>query len=265
MSHSHAQIVATLGPASKNRNIIERMINHQMDVVRLNFSWGTYEEHARYIKTVHDVAQTLNKTIPIIQDLSGPRIQQEDGHHFDTSETSVITEKDKKDLAFGLEQAVDYVALSYVGSADDVRELKQLITDEGKQTPVIAKIERAEALKNLTGIVSEADAIMVARGDLGNTIPLEKIPWVEKEIITSCKKAGKPVITATQMLLSMTENPSPTRAEVTDVFFAIMNGSDAVMLSEESASGKYPVESVAMMERIVQEAEHHHDGTTNLL
>lgn len=226
-----------------------------MDVVRLNFSWGTYEEHAGYIKTVRDVAAKLGKRIPIIQDLSGPRMQQEKGHHFDPSLEELITPKDIADLKFGLEHDVDYVAMSYVGSAEDVAELKRLIKESGKETPVISKIERQKAIDAIDAIIAVSDAIMIARGDMGNEVPLEKIPVIEKEIIEKCKKAGKPVITATQMFLSMTENPEPTRAEVTDVFFAITNGSDAIMLSEETSRGKYPVEAVMIMERAALEAE----------
>jgi pyruvate kinase len=125
----------------------------------------------------------------------------------------------------------------------------------GKILPIISKIERKIAYENLDEIIDVSDAIMIARGDLGNEVPLEKIPFIEKNIIVKCKEKGKPVIVATQMLLSMTQNPTPTRAEVTDVAYAIINGADAVMLSEESASGKYPVEAVIMMEKIISESE----------
>jgi len=265
MKHSRAQIVATIGPASKEKDILKQMISHQMDVARLNFSWGTYEEHAAYINSIREVAEELNKKVPIIQDLSGPRLQQKEGHNFDSSADSIITEKDLKDLEFGLEQSVDYVAMSYIGKAEDVLEIKNAIRKLGKNTPVIAKIERQESLTDIDRIVEVADAVMIARGDLGNAIPLERIPWVEKEIIEKCKKKKRPVITATQMLLSMTENPKPTRAEVTDVFFAIINGSDAIMLSEETATGKYPAETIIMMEKITQEAEKHYKREINML
>lgn len=265
MEYSRAQIVATLGPASRDADTIEQMAQHQMDVVRLNFSWGTHEEHAGYIKTVRDVAAKLGKRIPIIQDLSGPRMQQEKGHHFDPSLQELITPKDIADLKFGLDHDVDYVAMSYVGSANDVVELKRIIKESGKNTPVISKIERQKAIDAIDAIIAVSDAIMIARGDMGNEVPLEKIPLVEKEIIEKCKKAGKPVITATQMFLSMTDSPEPTRAEVTDVFFAITNGSDAVMLSEETSRGKYPIEAVTMMERAVLEAEKQQNLTINPL
>ncbi len=265
MEHSRAQIVATLGPACSTRETIEQMMIHQMDVVRLNFSWGTHDDHAGYIETVRSLADKLARRVPIIQDLSGPRMQQQKGHHFDPSIKELITPKDLDDLKFGLAHDVDYIAMSYVGTADDVKELKRIISDAGKHTPVISKIERQKAIDNIDAIIAASDAIMIARGDMGNEVPLEKIPFVEKEIIEKCKKAGKPVITATQMFLSMVESPEPTRAEVTDVFFAITNGSDAVMLSDETANGKYPVEAILNMEKVVLEAEKLYHLTVNQL
>ncbi len=255
MNYSRAQIVATIGPASRDPEIIKKMISHQMDVARLNFSWGSYEEHDHYIKTIRQAAHELDRKIPIIQDLSGPRMKTEDGHEINPDAIEVITPKDLADLKFGLEHKVDYIAMSYVGSKDDVLRIKHEIKNLGGHTQVIAKIERKIALNNLDSIIHVADAIMIARGDLGNEVPLEKIPFIGLDIIKRCKEALKPVITATQMMLSMTENPTPTRAEVTDVAFAIVNGSDAVMLSEETARGKYPVETVIMMEKIVSESE----------
>ncbi len=255
--NSKAQIVATIGPATKDREIIREMISHNMDAARLNFSWGTYGEHADYIKNIREEARRIGKTIPIIQDLSGPRIQEKNSHKFNDKREETITEKDLADLKFGIEHQVDYVAMSYVGSASDVQTLRQEMIKLGRSIPVIAKIERKISLDNIDEIIKEADAIMIARGDLGNEIPLEQIPFVEKEIIQKCKTAGKPVIVATQMMLSMMESPLPTRAEITDVAFAILNGADAVMLSEESARGKYPLEAVIMMERGIVEAEKH--------
>lgn len=254
---SEAQIVATIGPASKDKKIIQEMISHNLDVARLNFSWGTYAEHVDYIKNIRESAQALGKRIPIIQDLSGPRKQGEERHEFDKNSVGVITEKDLADLKFGVEQGVDYVAMSYVSSAEDIKLLCAEIEKLGKKIPIIAKIERKTALDNLVQIIKEADAVMIARGDLGNEVPLEQIPFIEKEIIDRCKQAGKPVIVATQMMLSMKENEEPTRAEITDIAYAILNGADAVMLSEESASGKYPLRAVEIMERAIIEAEKH--------
>ncbi|MFA5934092.1 MAG: pyruvate kinase [Candidatus Paceibacterota bacterium] len=265
--NSKSQIVATIGPATKDKEIIRKMIEHQMDVVRLNFSWGTLEEHASYIHTVREVATEFNKRIPIIQDLSGPRIQGgKSGHHFNESISEILTETDKSNLAFGLEQGIDYVAMSYVGNKDDILLLRDEMKKFGKVVPIIAKIERMEALEHIDEIIEASDVIMIARGDLGNEVPLEKIPFIEKMIIEKCKIVGKPVITATQMLISMVDQPFPTRAEVTDVTFAILMGSDAVMLSDETATGHYPVEAVIMMEKIIIEAEQHtNGGVVNIL
>jgi pyruvate kinase len=166
-----------------------------------------------------------------------------------------LTKKDKEDLAFGIEQEVDYVALSFVRSATDVMKAKSFIEKRGSAIPLIAKIEKHEALENIDEILHVVDGIMIARGDLGVETPLEKVPLVQKLLIKKSNQAGKPVITATQMLRSMVDSPRPTRAEVTDVANAILDGTDAVMLSEETATGKYPVKSVATMARIAEDAE----------
>jgi pyruvate kinase len=166
-----------------------------------------------------------------------------------------LTAKDRKDLAFALEQDANYIAVSFVRHPEDVVLAKNLIRRAGKDTPVIAKLEKPEAIENLDAILRVADAVMVARGDLGVEMNPERVPVVQKLIINRAREARRPVITATQMLESMTENPRPTRAEASDVANAIFDGSDAVMLSAETASGKYPVESVSMMARIIEEAE----------
>ena len=167
----------------------------------------------------------------------------------------ILTNKDYEDLAFGLAQDVDYVALSFVRSAADIEVARAYMRAQGKVRPIIAKIEKHEALVDLDKIVDAVDGIMVARGDLGVDIPPEKVPTAQRLIIEKANFAGKPVITATQMLKSMTDAPRPTRAEVTDVTNAVLEGTDAVMLSEESAMGQYPVEAVATMSRIAEEAE----------
>jgi pyruvate kinase len=166
-----------------------------------------------------------------------------------------LTDKDHEDLRFALENEVDYVALSFVRSTQDIRELKALISEADAEVPVIAKLEKPEAISELEEIVTIADAIMVARGDLGVEIPPEEVPILQKQIISLCSRMRKPVITATQMLDSMRTNPRPTRAETSDVANAILDGTDAVMLSGETAIGSYPVESVAMMRRIAAFAE----------
>lgn len=166
-----------------------------------------------------------------------------------------ITDKDKDDLAFGLEHGVDFVAMSFVRSAEEVRGLRDLVSQLGGSVPIIAKIEKHEAVDRFDKILAAADGVMVARGDLGVETAPEQVPVVQKMAIAKCNAVGKPVITATQMLNSMVENPRPTRAEASDVANAIFDGTDAVMLSAETSVGKYPVESVRMMARIAGRAE----------
>jgi len=236
------------------------MVEHQLDVVRFNFSWGDTDMRIEQIALVREVARERGRHIPIIIDLPGPRVQEEGSHTYNRSAVSALTEQDRVFIRFAVAQGVDYIAVSFVGSPDDIRECKAFVKGLGGNQKIIAKIERAVALESLGAIIAEADAVMVARGDLGNEVPLEQIPFVQERIIRESKLAGKPVITATQMLLSMVNSPVPTRAEVTDVTNAILEGSDAIMLSEESAIGKYPVEVIAMMERIAAEAEIHMQG-----
>jgi pyruvate kinase len=166
-----------------------------------------------------------------------------------------FTGKDQKDLLFGIDMNVDYVAISFVRDASDIRKVKEWLKHRKQQIPLIAKIEKPEALHNIEEILSEADGIMVARGDLGVEIPPEEVPLIQKELIDEANKRGKIVITATQMLESMTEHLRPTRAETTDVANAVIDGTDALMLSAETATGKYPVEAVRMMDRIIRYTE----------
>jgi pyruvate kinase len=168
-----------------------------------------------------------------------------------------VTPKDREDLLFALDAGADYVAVSFVRTAADVLSAKAVIRKAGRNTPVISKLEKPEAMDNLEEILRASDGVMVARGDLGVELPPEQVPVLQKRIISLARELRVPVITATQMLESMTENPRPTRAEASDVANAIFDGSDAVMLSAESASGRYPVESVCMMDRIVRETEAH--------
>ena len=261
---SRAQIIASIGPASGDTGLLEKMIQAGMDVARINFSHGTHESNGGYIKSIRDAASRTGKKVPVVQDLAGPREQTGATHSFD-ARAAEITEKDLDDLAFGISVGVDYIAQSFVGNADDVHALRKAIEGRGARIPIIAKIERQEALDHIVEIIAAADAIMVARGDLGLAVPIEEIPFIERDIIAKTKFANKPVITATQMLLSMKDNPEPTRAEVTDVEYAILLGSDAVMLSEETALGKYPLEAVAEMEKIVTRAERAESFTVNLL
>jgi pyruvate kinase len=336
------KIIATIGPASEDKDVLRRMAQAGMNVTRLNFSHGEHAWHAAVIGRVRELSYELNVPIGILADIQGPRIRLrvaremsvkrgekvlvsdvayeeelaerkdevifldqsgiaagiEPGHllliedgllqlkavrnedgvieaevlndgviknrkgvNLPDSKLSlpVLTEKDEKDLAFVVREGVDYVGLSFVGSAEDirwVREKMRALAGEGMEIPkIVAKIERKEAVKNLDAIIEEADAIMVARGDLGIEMPESEVVLLQKEIIAKSLQGVKPVIVATQMMKSMTENPRPTRAEVSDVSNAVIDHADAVMLSEESAMGKYPVETVAMMAEIVTKTE----------
>ena len=350
------KIVATIGPASESKDILEKMIKSGMNVARLNFSHGTHKSHQKIIKNIRQVSKKLDEPIAIIQDLQGPRIRigdlkenlevkknekvflipendfeeneiklkkipvsyedfaqnlrknnfiliadgiiqlkvlekKEDGAKCEvlnkgiissqaginfpgiTRQISIITEKDKKDLQFGISQGVDFVALSFVGKAKDISETKNLIhkyysefsqKNIGRSSKksqrisfplIIAKIETQEAIKNFDEILKVADGIMIARGDLGVEVSLEKVPLIQKEIIGKCLQKAKPVIVATQMLNSMIRFPRPTRAEVSDVANAVIDHTDAVMLSGETAFGQYPLKSVGIMAKIIKETE----------
>ena len=172
---------------------------------------------------------------------------------------SSLTEKDKKDLAFGLENGVDWIALSFVRSSKDINELRKIINSKKLKTKIIAKIEKPLALKNIDKIIESSDALMVARGDLGVEIPMESVPIYQKRIVNKCNKQFKPVIIATQMLESMIDSKTPTRAEANDVANAVLDGADAVMLSAESATGKYPVLTVKNMDKIINSIEKNSD------
>ncbi|MFN8527040.1 MAG: pyruvate kinase [Anaerolineae bacterium] len=170
---------------------------------------------------------------------------------------SAITDKDRDDVEFAVSKNTEYIAMSFVRSEDDLREMRWLIRHLGGNSAIIAKIEKHEALENLESIIASADGVMVARGDLGVEIPAEEVPYHQKRMIRLCNESSKPVITATQMLNSMVDNPRPTRAEASDVYNAILDGTDAIMLSNETASGKYPVRAVETMVNIASIAERH--------
>ncbi|SMD44188.1 pyruvate kinase [Aquiflexum balticum DSM 16537] len=175
-----------------------------------------------------------------------------------------LTEKDIEDLEFGLKNDVDWIALSFVRTADDIIDLRERITKAGKKCKIVAKIEKPEALENIDSIIEATDAIMVARGDLGVEVPMEKVPLWQKKMVSKCKLACKPVIIATQMLESMTTHPRPTRAETNDVATAVLDGADAVMLSAETASGQFPINSVKAMSSIINYIENNQDVFHNL-
>ena len=203
-----------------------------------------------------EVLETTDTDVRCLVRIGGP-LSSRKGINLPTRSIDVasLTDKDRDDLAFGIQQGVDYVALSFVRNALDVLEARRFIQERSSDIPLIAKIEKHEALNNMDEIIQASEGIMVARGDLGIEIPMEKVPLVQKTLIEKTNRAGKPVITATQMLGSMVENPRPTRAEVTDVANAVLDGTDAVMLSEETAIGKHTVEAVAMMARIATDVE----------
>jgi len=329
------KIVATIGPASRNVETLGRMMDAGLNVVRMNFSHGSKEDHRETYDMVRNLAREKGVTVGILQDLQGPKIRVgtfkngpvmlvkgeafiltsevvdgdvkrattqyaglvqdvrpgmklllDDGNlelevvrveGQDILTTVVIggklsdkkginvpeaalsvpalAAKDREDLAFGAELGVDWVALSFVRSREDMLDARAELARHGSKAKLMAKIEKPTAVERFAEILAESDGIMVARGDLGVECLPEDVPIIQKKLIRACREANKPVITATQMLESMRENPRPTRAEASDVANAIMDGTDAVMLSAESASGMYPIESVQMMDRIARATE----------
>lgn len=207
--------------------------------------------------TIRLVVERVEKGEIFCRVVSGGVLRSRQGINVPGVRLSVeaLTEDDKKHLAFGLREGVEFVAMSFVRDADDVFKLKHQIKELGKDVPVVAKIEKHEATEVISGILEATDAVMVARGDLGLEIPLERVPVLQKSIIQAANRLGKPVIVATQMLESMVQSPMPTRAEVSDVANAIFDGADAVMLSEETAIGRYPDLAVVMMAKVAKEVE----------
>jgi len=333
---SHTKIIATIGPATRNREILEQMIREGVDVFRINFSHGTHEEHLKTIRFIQQLNDELGSSVAILADLQGPKLRVgemendqfnlEDGQEFsfvttpckgdrekayisyeqlpkdvtagelilvddgklifkviesngkDRVRTRVIaggtlsnrkgvnlpdtkvtlpslTEKDIKDGQFALDQQVDWIALSFVRRAKDILDLKVLVDAHPTKALIIAKIEKPEALDEINEIIVAADGIMVARGDLGVEVDFHKVPLIQKSIIKKCNERSKPVIVATQMMESMIENPTPTRAEANDVANAVLDGADTVMLSGETAVGKYPVQTIRNMQMIIDSTE----------
>src|SRR5579863_1038527 len=270
-----AKIVCTWGPATDSAKGLAALLDAGMDVARLNFSHGTHAGHAARLKLLRRLASERGKTLAVLQDLQGPKIRTgalEGGHPVELRpgstvtlttrrlpgialKISALTAKDRADLKFGLKHEVDFVALSFVRRPEDVLELKRFLSRAGRKIPVVAKLQEPEAIDRLGDILRVSDAVMVARGDLGVELPPESVPVIQKHVIERANAMKVPVITATQMLESMTVHPRPTRAEASDVANAIFDGTDAVMLSAETASGLYPIESVRMMARIISAAE----------
>ncbi len=329
------KIVATIGPASRDKETLKELIYAGANVFRLNFSHGSHDDHKATIMMVRELNEELGTNVALLQDLQGPKIrvgQVADGavpispgqkliittkDMLGTSEmvstvyegivndvkpgdsilvddgnielktisvsgdevvTEVVhgellksrkginlpnsnvsapsmTEKDIEDLEFGFQFNLEWVALSFVRKGSDIVEIKKRLVAAGVDTKVIAKVEKPEAIDNLVDIIKETDGVMVARGDLGVEVPSENVPLLQKRMVRLCNQAGKPVIIATQMMESMIDNPRPTRAETNDVANAVFDGADALMLSAESASGKFPILAVRQMAKTIMAME----------
>jgi len=247
------RIIATLGPASSSSAIIEALIRAGVDCFRLNMSHGTHEEHRTLATRVRRISRRLQRHVALLFDLCGPKIRTgrfrdggidlQDGARADT------------ELAIALE--ADFLALSFVRERRDLEPLYRHLKRRGTDIPVIAKIEKPEALEHIEDILEHSYGIMIARGDLGIEIPAERVPLVQEQLIDLARRRNRPVIVATQMMESMIGNPRPTRAEVADVAIAAESSTDCVMLSGETAVGRFPVETVQTMERILLEVERH--------
>lgn len=338
LDDSKTKIIATLGPATSDINILRNMFIEGVDVCRINFSHGNHKDAEQTIKNIRQLNSEMGINIAILGDLQGPKLrvgEMKDGkvmlqkgttvnftthecigtseiiyinyedfakdvkegddiliddgkiklevistNNNDKVETKVVyggvlssrkgvnlpntdvslpslTDKDIEDALFALEQNVDWLALSFVRQASDIIELKQMIKRKKKQTYVVAKIEKPQAIKNFDEIVKEADAIMVARGDLGVEMPFDSVPILQKDMVIKCIDTSTPVIIATQMMESMIENFRPTRAEVNDVANAVIDGADTLMLSGETSVGEFPVETIQNMHKIIQYTEEH--------
>jgi len=330
------KIVATLGPASSDKAVLREMFLAGLNVCRLNFSHGSYEDHSGVIKTIRELNEETGLNVAILADLQGPKIRTNEmenngvdlvngsevlivtekvlgtatkfsinysllpedvqpgerillddgklalevlktdgkkeitarvihggilsskkGVNFPNTKISMpsLTEKDLEDLQFALDQNVDWIGLSFVRSARDIIELKHIISNRKCKAKVIAKIEKPEAIEDIDAIIQESDGLMVARGDLGVEIPYQNVPIIQKMLIKKCIVHAKPIIVATQMMESMINSISPTRAEVNDVANAVLDGADAVMLSGETSVGKFPIEVIRTMSNIVLEME----------
>ena len=214
---SKAQIVATITELLPGATLKE-LVDHQMDVVRFNFAWADLDKRASQIGLIRKFEKESGRPVLIIIDLPGSRIQETTGHTYTVDTASSVTADDERFIQFAAAHGVDYLAVSFVGEPQDIEARRSFVRHYGGTQKIIAKIERSRALENLDAIIAVSDAIMIARGDLGKEVPLERIPFIQKEIIQKCKTMGKPVIVATQMMVSMVENVEPTRAEVAHFF-----------------------------------------------
>ena len=338
--YKRTKILATIGPASDSEEMIEKLISGGINGARLNFSHGSYQEHADKITKIREISAKLGKNVAILQDLQGPKIrlgdiidnrfdvkegdeiildhaiEQHDGSAnlpvqynlaekvkigepvfiFDgkvktevieiPSETAIklrvlnagtlmsrkglnlpdtdfggdiITPKDMRDIEFGATQDIDYVAMSFIQTADDINNLRQILQSHNSDVQVIAKIETKKAVSDeeLEKIVLASDGVMIARGDMAYEVAPEVVPIVQRKTVALCRKHGKISIVATQTMGSMVDNPQPSRAEVSDVANAVIQGSDVVMLSDESATGKYPEETVKAMRDVIRYTQEH--------
>jgi len=333
---SHTKVIATIGPVTRNKEILRKMFDEGVDVLRINLSHDIHEEHLKTITYIRELNKEMGTHVAILGDLQGPklrvgdmendRVQLEDGQMFsfvttpctgtaekaylsydqlpadvtigekilvddgklifevtgsnktDTVSCKVLaggalssrkgvnlphtkisqpslTTKDIIDAQFLLDNQVDWIALSFVRKERDILDLRKIIDAHPSEARIIAKIEKPEALEDIEAIISASDAVMVARGDLGVEVDFHKVPIIQKDIIKRCHRKSKPVIVATQMMESMIENPTPTRAEANDVANAVLDGADSVMLSGETSIGKYPVETVRNMQLIIDSTE----------
>ena len=336
MNIKKTKIVATMGPSTSSKKVLKEMMLNGLNVCRLNFSHGSYEDHKKSISLINELNKELDLEVSILGDLQGPKIRTHlmandvvklnEGNQLKITTKEVLgthqiisinyealpsdvkindriliddgkivlkvlssnlkdeivteiinggdlysnkgvnfpntyisspsmTEKDKKDLEFILDNDIDWVALSFVRSAHDIIDLKHIISLKKSSAKVIAKIEKPEAIEYIDDIIQQSDGLMVARGDLGVEIPFQEVPLIQKRLIQKCRQNAKPVIVATQMMESMMTNLTPTRAEVNDVANAVLDGTDAVMLSGETSVGKYPVKVIKVINNIINEME----------
>ena len=328
------KIVVTIGPASRDMEVLDQLLSAGMDCARLNFSHGTFDEHREVIQRLRELSDRRGRPVAILQDLAGIklrlgqvsrpyRLKMGDGVLLAPEATSkrqevipfpqpailsglkpgdlvyigdgvvclkveevqgstvkarvlhagmvaslkgvnlpgakidlpVLTEADKKALQFGVRENADWVAISFVRNAQDVREAKGYLASIGSKALVMAKLEKREAVQNLDPILEEVNSVMVARGDLGVEMPMETVPMIQKDVVKRANQAGKISVIATQMLRSMVESPTPTRAEISDIANAVLDGCDAILLSDETTIGKYPVEAVQYASKAITEAE----------